>query len=146
MGRHCTEAAFSAELATGSDNAVQVLGLRAVEGQPLVLPEGQSLIIRPKNAGKSLDGNIEEVVIPSCFDEASRVAGARAGAELAKLGSAVFGLITHAINVTGTIKLVITGLSFLLKALKSDPGRTLKIPAPTHFISKAWVVQNKHLA
>ena len=65
------------------------------------------------------------------------VAGASAGSELAKLGTTVFSLLTHALNVTGPIKLAIKGLTFLLKALKADPGRALKDTAPgSGFITK----------
>ena len=65
------------------------------------------------------------------------VAGASAGSELAKLGSSVFSMLTHALNVTGPIKLAIKGLTFLLKALKSDPGRALKDTNPgSEFITR----------
>lgn len=49
-----------------------------------------------------------------------------AGTELSKLTSSIFGLLTHALNVTGPIKYVITGLSFLLKKLQLDPTRIVK--------------------
>jgi pimeloyl-ACP methyl ester carboxylesterase len=55
---------------------------------------------------------------------------ASAGSEMAKLGSAILGLITHALNGPPVIKLVITGLSFVLKKMKLDPGRTLKDTKP----------------
>ena len=58
------------------------------------------------------------------------VAAASGGSELAKLGSAVFGMLTHALNVTGPIKYAITGLSFLLKKLELNPGKTLKETNP----------------
>ena len=65
------------------------------------------------------------------------VAAASSGSELAKLVSSVFGMLTHAINVTGPIKFAISGLSFLLKALKADPGRTLKDTKPdSEFIGR----------
>ncbi|MEP7233276.1 MAG: caspase family protein [Ginsengibacter sp.] len=48
-----------------------------------------------------------------------------AGSEMAHLKSAAMGLLTHAMNVTGPVKYVITGLSFLLKKLELDPGKTL---------------------
>lgn len=326
-GNNITEAGFSAGLATGSDNSVQVIELRSVDGQPLVLPEGKSILIRPvgQAAGSKDLGDNEEVIIPCGFDEEANmlypigssdengivhidflppetqglvqadelgaksvggsvkmffkrlfrkkaglntlvlyqiekdgtwkelatepnkirkelknkpaakvlllthgltgdtgpmveamkeldgladladfvltydyenlstpiddagrilhrilsdigfgnpefpkitiiahsqgclvsrwmveqagghayvkhlilVAGASAGSELAKLGTTVFSLLTHALNVTGPIKLAITGLTFLLKALKSDPGRALKDTAPaSDFIAK----------
>ncbi len=55
---------------------------------------------------------------------------ASAGSEMAKLGSAILGLITHALNGPPVIKLVITGLSFVLKKMKLDPGRTLRDTKP----------------
>lgn len=58
------------------------------------------------------------------------VATASAGSELAKLGSAVFSMLTHALNVTGPLKYAITGLSFLLKKLELNPGETLKETNP----------------
>ena len=58
------------------------------------------------------------------------VAAASGGSELAKLGISVFGMLTHALNVTGPIKYVITGLSFLLKSLELNPGKTLKETNP----------------
>lgn len=62
---------------------------------------------------------------------------ASAGSELAKLGSSVFSLLTHALNITGPIQWAISGLSLLLKALRSDPGRTLKDTNPgSDFIEK----------
>ncbi|WP_336515032.1 caspase family protein [Pollutibacter soli] len=62
---------------------------------------------------------------------------ASAGSELAKLGSGLLGLITHALNGPPVVKLVITGLSFVLKKLKLDPGRTLKDTEPnSDFITK----------
>lgn len=48
------------------------------------------------------------------------------GTELETLGTPVLGLLTHALNVPGSIKYDITGLSFLLKKLAPTPGRTLK--------------------
>ncbi|MFN2437704.1 MAG: caspase family protein [Chitinophagaceae bacterium] len=54
------------------------------------------------------------------------VATPNAGTEISKVTSSVFGLLTHALNVTGPIKYVITGLSFLLKKLQLDPGRLLE--------------------
>ena len=47
------------------------------------------------------------------------------GSEMAHLKSSVLGLLTHAMNVTGPVKFVITGLSFLLKKIELDPGKTL---------------------
>jgi pimeloyl-ACP methyl ester carboxylesterase len=65
------------------------------------------------------------------------VAGASSGSELAKLGTTVFSMITHALNVTGPIKFALKGLTFLLKALKADPGRALKDTNPgSPFITK----------
>lgn len=55
---------------------------------------------------------------------------ANAGSELAKLGSGLLALITHALNGPPVVKMVITGLSFVLKKLKLDPGRTLKDTEP----------------
>jgi len=49
-----------------------------------------------------------------------------AGSELAQVATSVFGMLTHAMNVTGPVKLAISGLSFLLKKLALDPGQTLK--------------------
>lgn len=48
-----------------------------------------------------------------------------AGSEMAALGTAVFGMLTQALNVTGPVKYAITGLSWLLKQLKLHPGETL---------------------
>lgn len=48
------------------------------------------------------------------------------GTEISKITSSVFGLLTHALNVTGPIKYVITGLAFLLKKVQLDPGRILE--------------------
>ncbi len=53
-----------------------------------------------------------------------------AGSELAKLGSALLALLTHALNGPPVMKLAITGLSFVLKKMKLDPGRTLKDTKP----------------
>jgi triacylglycerol esterase/lipase EstA (alpha/beta hydrolase family) len=48
-----------------------------------------------------------------------------AGSEMATLGKSALGMLTHALNVTGPVKYVITGLSFLLKKLELDPLATL---------------------
>ena len=48
-----------------------------------------------------------------------------AGSEVASLGKSALGMLTHALNVTGPVKYVITGLSFLLKKLELDPLKTL---------------------
>lgn len=48
-----------------------------------------------------------------------------AGSEMAALGTAAFGMLTQALNLTGPVKYAITGLSWLLKQLKLHPGETL---------------------
>ncbi|MRG48372.1 hypothetical protein GFS24_24865 [Chitinophaga sp. SYP-B3965] len=52
------------------------------------------------------------------------------GSEMAKLGVSAFGMLTQALNVTGPIKLAITGLARLLKHLKLNPGTTLQELSP----------------
>jgi hypothetical protein len=47
------------------------------------------------------------------------------GSEIAALKQSAFGLLTHALNVTGALKLVITGISFLLKKMDANPWKTL---------------------
>lgn len=47
------------------------------------------------------------------------------GSEMASLVKSVFSMLTHALNTSGTIKLAITGLCFLLKKMKLDPKHTL---------------------
>ncbi|HEX2533227.1 MAG TPA: hypothetical protein VHK69_05800, partial [Chitinophagaceae bacterium] len=47
------------------------------------------------------------------------------GSEMAHLRTSVGNLLTHALNVTGPLKLAITGLSFLLKKLEWNPLHTL---------------------
>ncbi|MEO6039343.1 MAG: hypothetical protein ABIQ93_13100, partial [Saprospiraceae bacterium] len=49
-----------------------------------------------------------------------------AGSELSELATSIFSMLTHALNVTGPVKWVITGLSFLLRKLELDPGQALK--------------------
>ena len=53
-----------------------------------------------------------------------------AGSELAQLKLTVFGLMAHAMNVTGPIKYALTALSFLMKKLNADPGETLTEMSP----------------
>lgn len=53
-----------------------------------------------------------------------------AGTEISKITVSLFGLLTHALNVTGPIKYAITGLSFLLKKVQLDPTRILKDMEP----------------
>jgi pimeloyl-ACP methyl ester carboxylesterase len=66
-------------------------------------------------------------------DYASRIAARQlilvgtpgGGSEIALAGKAALGMLTHALNVTGPIKYIITGLAFLLKKLELDPLKTL---------------------
>ena len=48
------------------------------------------------------------------------------GSEIATLGKSVLGLLTHAMNVTGPIKLAISGLCFLLKKMELNLTGTLE--------------------
>lgn len=52
------------------------------------------------------------------------------GSEVAALKNAAMGLLTHALNVTGPVKYAVTGLSFLLKHLEINPGKTLEQMTP----------------
>ncbi|MEJ1237372.1 caspase family protein [Chryseolinea sp. T2] len=53
------------------------------------------------------------------------------GSEIATLGKSVLGLLTHAMNVTGPIKLAISGLCFLLKKMELNLTGTLEQLQPT---------------
>lgn len=48
------------------------------------------------------------------------------GSPLSKTAQGVLSSLTHAMNVTGPLKLALTGLSFLLKKIESDPTHTLR--------------------
>jgi pimeloyl-ACP methyl ester carboxylesterase len=48
------------------------------------------------------------------------------GSEITDLGGSVGSLLTHALNVTGPIKMAVTGLCFLLKKLQLDPFGTFR--------------------
>lgn len=52
------------------------------------------------------------------------------GSDITKLPLGIVSLITHALNVTGPVKYVLTGLSFLLKKLKLDATHTLQEMQP----------------
>lgn len=52
------------------------------------------------------------------------------GSEMAGLSSSARDLLTQALNVTGPVKLVITGLAYLVKQLKINPATTLKELTP----------------
>ena len=66
-----------------------------------------------------------------------------AGSEMAHLKSSAMGLLTHAMNVTGPIKYVITGVSFLLKKIELDPGRTLDEMNPGSDFLQKLALSNK---
>lgn len=53
------------------------------------------------------------------------------GSEIATMGKSVLGLLTHAMNVTGPIKLAISGLCFLLKKMELNLTGTLEQLQPT---------------
>lgn len=52
------------------------------------------------------------------------------GSEMAGLSGTATDLLTQALNITGPVKYAITGLAYLLKHLKLNPGTTLKELSP----------------
>ncbi|MBK9962725.1 MAG: caspase family protein [Saprospiraceae bacterium] len=87
---------------------------------------GSKLSIVAHSMGGLVARRLVEAEGASAFVKQLIFAGTpNAGSELANLKSAVSGLITHALNVTGPIKYALTGLCFLLKKLHLDPGETL---------------------
>ncbi len=117
-------------LSTPVDDAANVLQteLKVLWNEPEQMPK--LTIIAHSQGGLLARWMVEKVGGVPFVDHLILVGVASAGSELAQLGTSVFSLLTHALNVTGPLKYAITGLSFLLKALKSDPGRTLKDTAP----------------
>lgn len=123
-------------LSTPIDDAAKILHKKLTEigfGDPL-LPKIK--IIAHSQGGVMSRWMVEQEGGNAYVTHLILVACAGGGSELAVLGSTVFSLLTHAINVTGPIKMAITGLSILLKALKSDPGRTLKDTDPNSKFTK----------
>ncbi|MGC3947938.1 MAG: caspase family protein, partial [Chryseolinea sp.] len=117
-------------LATPIEDTAEKL-LTALTQTGLTLPGSKRIVIIAHSMGGMIARWLVEHLNGNTFvNKLILVGTASAGSELAKLGTTVFGLLTHALNVTGPIKYMITGLSFLLKTLKLDPGKTLKQTNP----------------